>query len=73
MTSSVLQPFVQPSAAPFGGFGELRRRYQDWAERRRTVRRIEAELYSMTSRNLADLGLTRSDIPDVARGRFQRS
>ncbi len=34
--------------------------------------RITGELMQMTTRELADLGLSPADIPDVARGTFRR-
>ena len=56
-------------SAPFNGLAE---RYRTWAARRQQVARTTLELQSYTDRQLADLGLTRSDIPQVARGTFRR-
>jgi uncharacterized protein YjiS (DUF1127 family) len=44
-------------------FDFLSRRYQRWQLYNRTV----AELESLTNRDLADLGIARSDIPRIAR------
>ena len=48
----------------------LAARFAVWWERRREARRIARELSGYNDRHLAELGLRRSDIPDVARGRF---
>ena len=48
-------------------------RYRAWSARRRQVNRVTAELNSYTERQLADLGLCKSDIPAVARGEFRRA
>jgi uncharacterized protein YjiS (DUF1127 family) len=56
----------------FGPLANLVRRYDAWAQQRRAIRQVEVELSTMTPRELADLGLTQGDIPDVARGRFRR-
>ncbi len=50
----------------------LSRRLRDWMGRRREIARIEFELNTYSDRHLADLGLTRGDIRDVARGRYHR-
>ena len=50
----------------------LTERYRRWADRRAQIARVSRELHSYTERQLADLGLCRSDIPDVARGTFRR-
>jgi uncharacterized protein YjiS (DUF1127 family) len=47
-------------------------RFQAWRERRRQINRITFELNSYTDRELADLGLGRGDIDQVARGTFRR-
>ena len=43
-----------------------------WNERRKTIARVTRELNTYSARQLADLGLSRGDIPDVARGRITR-
>jgi uncharacterized protein YjiS (DUF1127 family) len=43
-----------------------------WVRQRREMRRIIAELETYTPRQLRELHLTRSDIPDVARGTYRR-
>ncbi len=47
-------------------------RFRDWSGRRREIARVTFELNTYSDRHLADLGLTRADIPEVARGRFRR-
>jgi uncharacterized protein YjiS (DUF1127 family) len=42
--------------------------YREWNARRREIARITRELDSMSNRELAELGLCRSDIYAVARG-----
>jgi len=46
----------------------LRNAFRLWLARRREFARITAELEAMSNRELAELGICRSDIPDVARG-----
>ena len=46
--------------------------FLNWLGRRREIARIEFELNTYSERHLADLGLTRGDVPEVARGRFRR-
>ena len=53
--------------------GELRLEWQQAKSQRREVARITHELSGYTDRELAGLGLSRSDIPDVARGLFGRA
>ena len=50
----------------------LTSRMRDWMGRRREIARVEFELSTYSDRHLADLGLTRGDIPSVARGNFRR-
>ncbi|HEX3346770.1 MAG TPA: DUF1127 domain-containing protein [Acetobacteraceae bacterium] len=50
------------------GFGRIGR----WLSERRRIGRTMAELQRYTDRELADMGLARSDIPLVARGLLQR-
>lgn len=50
----------------------LRARFAAWNQRRRTIARVTRELETYSERQLHDLGLSRSDIPDVARGRITR-
>ncbi len=52
---------------------ELRLERQRARAQRKEMFRIERELDSCTSRQLADLGLYRSDIPAVARGTYGRA
>lgn len=53
--------------------GELRPEWQQARSQHREVARITHELSGYTDRELAELGLSRSDIPDVARGSFGRA
>ncbi len=53
--------------------GELRRGWQQAQAQRRTVARTTQELSGCTDRELAEIGLGRGDIPDVARGLFGRA
>jgi uncharacterized protein YjiS (DUF1127 family) len=54
------------------GRNGLAERVRAWMGRRREIARVEFELGTYSDRHLADLGLTRGDIPEVARGRFRR-
>ena len=47
-------------------------RFVEWNRQRRTISRITRELNTYSDRQLADLGLSRGDIYDVARGRITR-
>ncbi len=53
------------------GFGSIRARLKRWAEDRAVRHRLERELQSHSDRDLAELGMSRSDIPDVIRGTFR--
>ena len=71
-------PFARPqSASPLAllrtKLGELRLHHQQAKARRQGIARVEHELSVCTDRQLADLGFSRSDIPDIARGRFARA
>jgi uncharacterized protein YjiS (DUF1127 family) len=72
MTAFAVPALGRVATFPSAKLGEFRHRFRVWAEQRRTIRRVEAELSTMTPRELADLGLCRSDISEVARGRFRR-
>ena len=48
----------------------LIRMIQAYRERRRNYRRTFTELSSLSDRDLADLGLSRADIPNVAAGKY---
>jgi len=52
------------NAAARRGLKRLVAAFSNWLERRRT----EAELHALTDRELADIGLTRGDIPYVLSG-----
>lgn len=53
--------------------GELRLEWQQAKSQRREAARITRELSGYTDRELAELGLGRGDIPDVAQGLFGRA
>lgn len=53
--------------------GELRLEWQQEKARRQEVARITQELSSYNDRQLADLGFSRTDIPDIARGSLVRT
>ena len=53
----------QPAPASSGPLG----RFQTWLRHLRRCRQTERELLAMTDRQLADIGLSRCDIPRVAR------
>ena len=58
-----------PAATTSGSiFGGVRRVWARWQEEAR----IRGELNTMTTRELADLGLMHADINDVARGTYRR-
>ena len=48
-------------------------RFAAWRSQRRQAARIAFELSCYSERELADLGLTRDDIAQVARGEYRRS
>ena len=56
---------AHPEHRASGQFARLSRRVGHWLERRR----IQQTLSSLDDRLLADIGLTREDIPEAARGR----
>lgn len=43
-----------------------------WAESRARARQMQ-ELYRSTDRELWDMGLSRSDLPEIAKGSFRRT
>ena len=70
--TSRIQP-VGLWAAAKAKLGELRREWQQAAARRQEIARVMHELSTCSDRQLADLGFSRADIPDVARGLFNRA
>jgi uncharacterized protein YjiS (DUF1127 family) len=63
-----------PASVSFGNLVEPGTRgIRAWIARRREIARITRELQAHSDRQLNDLGLARSDIPDVARGRWKRA
>ena len=71
-----LSPRIQ-SAGLLAAFriklGELRLEWQQAKAQRQEIARVEHELSLCSDRQLADLGFSRCDIPDVARGLFNRA
>lgn len=69
--------YASGSTTPQGplGFGAMVQRFGARRERARTRRReiarITRELQTCTDRELGELGLSRADIPAVARGTFR--
>ena len=68
-----------PSTGAFRGVAalklkqrELSLKWQRAKAEREQVFRITQELERHSDRDLADLGLSRADIPDVARGTYRR-
>lgn len=53
--------------------GELRLEWQQAKSQHQEAARITHELSGYTDRELADLRLSRADIPDVAQGSFGRA
>jgi uncharacterized protein YjiS (DUF1127 family) len=53
-------------------WADFKRHFQAWRAERRYRARIWRELMSYTDRELADIGLTRSDIPAVVNGTYRR-
>ena len=56
----------------YGNSDSIFARVATWNQRRKTIARVTRELNTYSDRQLADLGLSRGDIPDVARGRITR-
>ena len=61
-----------PHAVSLQGFSLGFARVGAWIAERRKIARITRELNRYSVRDLADMGLTRGDIPAVARGRMPR-
>lgn len=66
-----------PSTVTFRGIAalklrELSREWQRAKAEREQIFRITQDLEQCSDRHLADLGLSRADIPDVARGTYRR-
>ena len=51
---------------------QLRLKWQRAAAQRQEIARITLELADCTDRQLADLGISRSEIPSVANGTYRR-
>jgi uncharacterized protein YjiS (DUF1127 family) len=47
-----------------------RRLLDSWAQRRAVARQMR-ELYQSSDRDLADMGLSRSDLPEIAKGTYR--
>lgn len=75
MTATTIFASTITSVRGLAGLGTMLHRFgSHWqrarAQRRETAR-ITRELQGYTDRQLGDLGLSRADIPDVARGTFR--
>lgn len=68
--ASAIAPF-QSLAGPGTALHHLASRWQRARAQRQEVTRVTRELQGCTDRQLADLGLSRADIPDVACGTFR--
>lgn len=62
---------VRSLAGPGTALHQFRLRWQRERAQRQEIGRITRELQGYTDRQLADLGMSRADIPDVARGLFR--
>ena len=76
MNTQFAFPRVQSSSL-FATFrtklGELQLEWQQARSRRLEIARVTHELSGYSDRQLADLGFSRADIPEVARGTFSRA
>lgn len=68
--ASAIAPF-QSLASSGTALHHLASRWQHARAQRQQAARITRELQGYTDRQLADLGLSRADIPDVSRGMFR--
>lgn len=75
MTATPIFASTITSVREFAGPGtmlhNLNLHWQRARARRQETARITRELQDYTDRQLGDLGLSRADIPDVARGMFR--
>jgi len=75
MTAAPIFTSAITSVRGLAGLGTMLDRFgshqQRARARRRETARITRELQGYTDRQLGDLGLSRADIPDVARGTFR--
>lgn len=71
MTISI--PVGSRSGRPASVFAPAFARLRSWSAERAERRRLERELQLHTDRDLAELGMSRSDIGDVVRGTFRAS
>jgi uncharacterized protein YjiS (DUF1127 family) len=55
----------------FRGHAVVRRLGDLWTARRQRARELD-EVYRFTDRELADLGLTKSDLPAIEKGAYRR-
>jgi uncharacterized protein YjiS (DUF1127 family) len=61
---------VVRQSAPALSLSGLMNAFRAWRARQREIAQITRELESMNDRELAELGLSWSDIPAVARGEY---
>jgi len=75
MTAAPIFASTLTSVRGLAGLGTMLHRFGSHRQRaraqRREIARITRELQGYTDRQLGDLGLSRADIPDVARGMFR--
>jgi uncharacterized protein YjiS (DUF1127 family) len=62
------------TARPFGTWLSMwhQRLWAAWLQRRAHARQMQ-ELYRSTNRELWDMGLSRSDLPEIAKGTYRRT
>lgn len=63
-------PFPVALASAFHGMAD---RWQRTQARRRRAAQVRRELEAHTARELADMGLCRSDIPDIVRAAYHQA
>jgi uncharacterized protein YjiS (DUF1127 family) len=73
MASHVLNSHAAAHPGPVATWwGDFKRQIHEIREQRRYRNRIRNELLAYSDRELADIGLTRADIPAVVGGTFRR-
>lgn len=54
-------------AGIIGMFGRVASDFASFRAKRARVRKVEQELYSFSDRELVDIGISRADIPQIAK------